>query len=120
MNNAEVSQSSAMSGILSLSITDKAVLFAAYMPFLRSGGIFVPSKKKYAMGEEVFILLQLMDEPDKIPVAGRVVWITPEGAQGHRKSGVGFEFSDQDDTAARKIETILASAIDSGEPTHTM
>ena len=72
MNNAEIDQSSAMSGILSLSITDKAVLFAAYMPFLRNGGIFVPSKKKYRMGEEVFILLSLMDNRDTKSIRERM------------------------------------------------
>ena len=47
-------------GILSLTIKDRAVLYAAYMPFARHGGLFVPSNKKYELGEEVFILLALM------------------------------------------------------------
>ena len=68
-------------GILSLTIKDKAVLYAAYMPFLDNGGIFVPTNKRYSIGDEVFMLLTLMDEPEKIPIAGRVVWITPAGAQ---------------------------------------
>ena len=48
-------------GILSLTIKDRAVLYAAYMPFVRHGGLFVPTNKKYELGEEVFILLALMD-----------------------------------------------------------
>ena len=76
-------------GILSLTIKDKAVLYAAYMPFLDNGGIFVPTNKRYSIGDEVFMLLTLMDEPEKIPIAGRVVWITPAGAQGNRQAGVG-------------------------------
>ena len=32
------------SGILQLSIKDKAVLHAAYMPFLENGGLFVPTR----------------------------------------------------------------------------
>ena len=55
-------------GILSLTIKDRAVLYAAYMPFVRHGGLFVPTNKKYELGEEVFILLALMDEPQKIPI----------------------------------------------------
>ena len=47
-----------------------------------------------------------MDEPDKLPVAGRVVWITPEGAQGNRQAGIGIEFSDQDVGITAKIEII--------------
>lgn len=110
----------ARSGILSLTIKDKAVLYAAYMPFVRHGGLFIPTNKPYRIGDEVFMLLSLMDEPDKIPVAGKVIWVTPSGAQGNRAAGIGVQFSDQDDTAARKIETYLAGAIESDRPTHTM
>lgn len=68
-------------GILSLTIKDKSVLYAAYMPFIRNGGLFIPTNKNYKLGDEVFMLLNLMEEPEKIPVAGKVVWITPKGAQ---------------------------------------
>ena len=69
----------------------------------------------------LFMLLTLMDETEKIPVAGKVVWITPIGAQGNRAAGIGVQFSDQDDGAARnKIEGLLAGALDSDRPTHTM
>ncbi len=106
--------------ILSLTIKDKAVLYAAYMPFVRNGGLFIPTNKSYSLGDEVFMLLNLMDEPEKIPVAGKVVWVTPKGAQGNRAAGVGVQFNDQDDTAAKKIETYLAGSIDSDRPTHTL
>ena len=43
----------ARNGILSLSIKDKAVLYAAYMPFVKNGGLFIPTKKDYALGDEV-------------------------------------------------------------------
>ena len=75
-------------GILSLTIKDKSVLYAAYMPFVRNGGLFIPTAKSYKLGDEVFMLLNLMDEPEKIPVAGKVVWITPKGAQGSRAAAV--------------------------------
>ncbi|WP_133492958.1 PilZ domain-containing protein [Alcanivorax sp. 24] len=108
------------SGILSLSIKDKAALYAAYMPFIGNGGLFVPTEKAYQLGEEIFLLLNIMDEPEKIPVAGRVVWITPRGAQGNRSAGIGVQFSDQDDTARRTIENHLAGSLQSDRPTHTM
>ena len=71
-------------GILSLAIKDKGALFNAYMPFVKGGGLFVPTAKRYSLGDEVFILLSLMEEKDRLPVAGKVVWITPAGAQGNR------------------------------------
>ena len=74
-------------GILSLTIKYRAVLYAAFMAFVRHGGLFVPANKKYELGEEVFILLALMDELEKIPINGKVVCVTPKGAQGNRRLG---------------------------------
>jgi len=108
-------------GILSLTIKDKGALYAAYMPFVKNGGLFIPTNKTYELGDEVFMLLTLMEEPDKLPVAGRVIWITPRGAQGNRIAGIGVQFSDQDDGAVRgKIEGYLAGALQADRPTHTM
>ncbi|MCC8341218.1 PilZ domain-containing protein [Pseudomonas stutzeri] len=107
-------------GILSLTIKDKSVLYAAFMPFIKNGGLFIPTNKSYKLGDEVFMLLNLMDEPEKIPVAGKVVWITPKGAQGSRAAGIGVQFNEGDNTARSKIETYLAGALKSDRPTHTM
>lgn len=111
----------ARQGILSLTIKDKKALYSAYMPFVKNGGLFVPTNKKYRLGEEVFMLLSLMDETERLPVAGRIVWITPIGAEGNRTAGIGVQFSEQDDGKTRaKIETYLAGSLNSKEPTETM
>jgi type IV pilus assembly protein PilZ len=108
-------------GILSLTIKDKAVLYAAYMPFVKNGGLFIPTTRQYNVGDEVFMLLTLMEEKEKIPVAGRIIWVTPRGAQGNRAAGIGVQFSNQDNGQARtKIEAYLAGALQSDKPTHTM
>lgn len=108
-------------GILSLNIKDKSALYAAYMPFVKNGGLFIPTNKQYQLGDEVFMLLTLMDSKEKIPVAGHVVWVTPGGAQGGRTAGIGIQFSEKDSGAARnKIESILAGGLKSERPTHTM
>ena len=108
-------------GVLSLVIKDKSALYAAYMPFVRGGGLFIPSTKAYKLGDEVFMLLSLMENKEKIPVAGHVVWITPAGAQGGRAAGIGIQFSEKDSGTARtKIETLLAGQLQSDKPTHTM
>lgn len=108
-------------GILSLTIKDKNALYAAYMQFVKNGGLFIPTTKKYRLGDEVFMLLTLMDESERLPVAGKIIWITPVGSEGNRASGIGVQFSDQDGGMARnKIETYLAGALKSDRPTHTM
>jgi type IV pilus assembly protein PilZ len=109
-------------GVLSLNIRERAALYAAYMPFLRGGGIFIPTSRPYALGEEVFMLLSLMDDPNKIAVQGKVVWITPEGVQGSRTQGIGVQFT-QDETghnAKTTIEKILGESLASTRTTHTM
>lgn len=108
--------------VLSLSINSKSALFAAYMPFIKNGGLFIPTNKGYSLGDEVFMLLQLMDDPAKLPVKGRVVWVTPAGAQGGKTQGVGVQFSeDESGTQVRvKIEQVLGAHIGSNKPTHTL
>jgi type IV pilus assembly protein PilZ len=107
--------------ILSFAIKDRHSLYQSYMPFVKNGGLFIPTTKRYQLGDEIFLLLQLMEEPDRIPVAGRVVWVTPAGAEGNRTVGVGVQFSEQDKgVARRKIEEYLAGALKAERPTHTM
>jgi type IV pilus assembly protein PilZ len=108
-------------GILSLAIRDKASLYASYIPFFKNGGLFIPTARPYKIGDEVFILLTLMDSKEKLPVAGRVSWITPSGAQGGKVAGIGIQFGDLDKGATKnKIETQLAGALKSDRPNHTM
>ncbi|MDO6681050.1 MULTISPECIES: PilZ domain-containing protein [unclassified Oceanobacter] len=108
------------SGILTLTIKDKAVLYGAYMPFLKEGGLFIPTNRSYKLGDEVFLLLKLMDDPEKLPVAGKVVWITPQGAQGNKTAGIGVQFSGDNTMARDRIETHLVGAMKSERLTHTM
>ncbi|OQX34852.1 MAG: pilus assembly protein PilZ [Candidatus Sedimenticola endophacoides] len=79
-------------GILSLTIKDKNALYAAYMQFVKNGGLFIPTNKKYKIGDE-----------------------------GNKAAGVGVQFSEQDGGMTRnKIEGYLAGALKSERPTHTM
>jgi type IV pilus assembly protein PilZ len=112
----------ARQGILSLAIKDKAQLYSAYMPFVKGGAIFIPTTKRYSLGDEVFLLLSLLEDKDRLPVAGKVVWITPPGAQGNRAAGIGVQFADsvEAETVKGKIETLLAGTLESDKPTHTM
>ena len=109
-------------GILSLAVKDKAALYNAYMPFVKGGGIFVPTPKRYFLGDEVFLLLTLPESSDRLPVAGKVVWVTPVGAQGNRAAGIGVQLAENGEGEAIKnrIETMLAGSLNGEKPTHTM
>jgi type IV pilus assembly protein PilZ len=108
-------------GVLSLAIKEKVALYAAYMPYIKGGGLFIPTNKPFKIGEEVFMLLSLIDDPMKLKVVGHVVWVTP-AAQAGRPQGVGVQFSEKDGglEARNKIENLLGSALKSSRATHTM
>lgn len=108
-------------GVLSLAIKEKAALYAAYMPYVKGGGLFIPTNKSFKVGDEVFMLLSLVEDPMKLKVVGNVVWITPV-TQGNRPQGIGVQFNEKDGglEAKNKIEAILGGALKSGRPTHTM
>jgi len=108
--------------VLSLAIKEKSALYAAYMPFLTNGGIFVPTNKSYLTGDEIYLILSLMDDPAKYPIAGKVAWITPSGANNNRAQGIGVHFP-ADDSGIRlrtRVEEILGTALGSSRLTHTL
>jgi len=108
--------------VLSLAIKERSALFTAYMPFLKNGGIFVPTARPYKIGDEIFVILELMDEPQKYPIAGRVAWITPAGANNGKTQGIGVHFPDDESGVRARvvIEKHLGSALRSNRSTHTV
>jgi type IV pilus assembly protein PilZ len=113
---------SARPSVLSLAIKEKAALYAAYMPFLKNGGIFVPTNKPYKLGDDIYLILSLMDDGSKYPVAGKVAWLTPAGANNNKAQGIGVHFpGDESGVRVRhRIEEILGAAISSSRATHTL
>ncbi|MCS6787313.1 MAG: PilZ domain-containing protein [Thiobacillaceae bacterium] len=118
----KIARHPARPGVLSLTIRERSALYTAYMPFIKGGGLFIPTTRTYQMGDQVYMLLSLMDEPTKLSLSGKVVWITPPGAQGNRQQGIGVQFEDSDSgrAARNKIEGILGNALKSSKPTHTL
>lgn len=108
--------------VLSLPIKEKAALYAAYMPFLANGGIFVSTTKQYKIGDEIYLILTLMDDTTKYPIAGKIAWITPAGANNNKVQGIGVHFS-ADESGQRvkqRIEELLGAAVGSSRATHTL
>ena len=66
--------------VIQLAIKEKAALYAAYIPLFADGGIFIPTTRDYKLGDDVYVLLSLPDDPQRYPVAGKVAWITPARA----------------------------------------
>lgn len=96
-------------------------LFLSYMPFIKDGGLFVRTKAPYTLDDTVTLLLSFFDDPMIHSVKGRVVWLTPAGAQGNKPMGIGVQFlSENKRVVCNKIETILAGKLKSTSSTDTM
>lgn len=108
--------------ILDVEIKDKKQLQGIYMPFLTNGGLFLPTTKAYALGDEVSVTLHLLKEPRQYAAIGRVAWITPRNALNKRIQGIGIHFSLDENTGItkRKIEELLGAAVKSDKSTHTL
>jgi type IV pilus assembly protein PilZ len=78
--------------VIQLVFRERGALYAAYMPMFSEGGMFVPTTRDYKLGEDIYLLLSLPDDPQRYPVAGKVGWITPANASGGRTQGVGVRF----------------------------
>ena len=108
--------------VIQLVFREKGALYAAYIPLLSDGGLFVPTAREYRLGEDIYLLLSLPDDPQRYPVAGKVAWLTPNNASGGRTQGVGVRFPADEKTRGLKlkIEEILGTAISSSKPTQTL
>jgi type IV pilus assembly protein PilZ len=108
--------------VIQLAIKEKAALYAAYIPLFAEGGIFIPTTRDYRLGDDVYVLLTLPEDPQRYPVAGKVAWITPARAVGGRTQGVGVRFPNDDKAKLLRlrIEEILGTQISSAKPTQTV
>jgi type IV pilus assembly protein PilZ len=108
--------------VIQLVFREKGALYAAYIPLFADGGLFVPTTRDYKLGEDIYLLLSLPDDPQRYPVAGKVGWITPANASGGRTQGVGVRFPTDEKTRLLKqrIEELLGTSIQSSKPTQTI
>ena len=108
--------------VIQLAIKEKAALYAAYSPLFADGGVFIPTTREYKLGDDVYVLLSLPDDPQRYPIAGKVAWVTPARAAANRTQGVGVRFpSDEKSKVLKvKIEEILGGHLASERPTQTI
>ena len=108
--------------VIQLAIKEKGALYAAYIPLFAEGGIFIPTSREYRLGDDVYVLLTLPDDPQRYPVAGKVAWITPARAAGNRAPGVGIRFPSDEKSRQLKarIEEALGGTMASDRPTQTI
>lgn len=115
---ATVPPSAPRPSVIQLAIKEKAALYAAYIPLFSEGGIFIPTSRDYKLGDDIYVLLSIPDDPQRYPVAGKVAWVTPAKAVGNRTQGVGILFPRDEKSRLLKIkiEEILGANIGSTDP----
>jgi type IV pilus assembly protein PilZ len=108
--------------VIQLVFREKGALYAAYIPLMSEGGLFVPTTREYRLGEDIYLLLSLPEDNQRYPVAGKVAWITPANASGGRTQGVGVRFPTDEKTRVLRlrIEELLGTSISSSKPTQTI
>ena len=107
--------------VVQLAIKEKAALYASYMPYVDNGGLFVPTTRLANLGDDIYLIVQLMDDPARDSVSSKVVWVTPPGVNG-RQQGIGVQFNKSDvaEKVRAKIENLIGSALKATRPTHTL
>ena len=108
--------------VIQLAIKEKGALYAAYISLFADGGIFIPTTREYHLGDHIYALIALLDDPQRYPIAGQVAWITPARASGSRTQGVGIKLPKDEKSAQLKarIEEILGPLLQSDHPTQTV
>jgi type IV pilus assembly protein PilZ len=125
MNDASTTRASGAPNrpsVIQLVFREKGALYAAYIPLFSEGGLFVPTTREYRLGEDIYLLLTLPEDPQRYPVAGKVAWLTPPNTSGGRTQGVGVRFPVDEKTRLlrMKIEEVLGTSIQSSKPTQTV
>ena len=113
------------SNLFFLSIASAEILQSIYLAYIRNGGVFIPTRGSYTLGDQVFVLLSLVEEERKIPLCAAVIWITPIQSQENKYPGIGVRFIDSENKVRGLIERCLSetknvSENPSGKSVHFM
>lgn len=109
-----------MNGLIQVNINDRATLQASYMPYILGGGLFVPSKQVVKMGDEVFVLAGLPDQSQKVPLTGKVIWISQK-QNGIKPQGFAIQLSGEKGMYYKmEAEKMLAGSMSLDRPNFTM
>ncbi|MGB1310096.1 MAG: PilZ domain-containing protein [Leucothrix sp.] len=80
----------AVRNVIAVNLKDKTALHANYMPFIRGGGLYALTDQEFKLGDSVILSLKIMSIAKKFAIPGKVVWMSPQQAQGAQGIGVQF------------------------------
>lgn len=109
-----------LGGIIQVNIPDRKCLQSSYMPFVNGGGLFIPSDLAVKMGEEVFVLATLPEQSQKIPLTGKVIWISYK-QNVNKPQGFGIQLTGEKGIYYKmEAEKLLAGSVSLNHLSFTM
>jgi type IV pilus assembly protein PilZ len=101
---------------------DLMELYKAYMPYLKSGGIYIKTEEKVELGDLTSLELTLPNENKPYQFTGPVVWISPQKTLiDGSDAGIGITITgNKAEEIKDKIEILIAEYLISEQPTNTM
>lgn len=101
--------------IIDYAITDPLELNLSYMPFIKNGGLFIPTSKIFSLGDLILVDLHFPEKKDSLRIKGNVIWIIPKNALHNVLPGVGIQFiGDNIPTIITEIENHLDKSMEIG------
>ena len=103
-------------------LKDEDSLYKAYMPYIKDGGIFVPTKKdSYKLGDIVNLQLEILTDTTPTFVSGIVVWIAPQVPHSDFTAGIGVRMQgDEAKDIRKRIESAINNKLKMNDPTNTL
>lgn len=90
-------------------IKNQVDLNLSYMPYIKDGGLFIPTNDTYHLGDHIIIDLQLPGHSETKEIAGKIIWITPPNSLYQIFPGIGVQFVGEN---AKSMHDIIKSSID--------
>jgi len=100
--------------LLAVTIHRLSDLEKSYMPWLKRGGLFVPTAEPYRLGDVIYLLLSLPEQTERVSADGEVAWIVPAANDRNMPPGIGVHFSDSE--GSRSLRSRIESLITSRTP----
>jgi type IV pilus assembly protein PilZ len=105
--------------IINYAMKELTELNLSYMPFIKEGGLFVPTTERFILGDLIDIDLQLPNKEMPLRINGKVVWLTPKSAVHHVIEGVGVQFvGPLAEMVRTELEALLDKSLDVGGYTY--
>ncbi|CDQ10087.1 Type IV pilus assembly PilZ [Acidithiobacillus ferrivorans] len=93
---------------LSVVLRDATAVQRYYMPNIKGGGVLVETPNLLPIGTEVLLMISLPDSQPRVPIVGKVVWVTPPDNRDGRPPAIGVQFVNDRSGVLIRIQNALS------------